>query len=219
MENVRNLRMVDGSGRPFDARVESALSRMLPRLRREFPSIQDEVVLWQILEEAGRRIVHRESNRGPIEKINGYAWVTIRSVANSMLRQRSGQTLQRTLASEASGGTLARTTATDGCKEQIEQNILIRELLAPLTPDEQQMVPWKFFGFSSREIARRRGCTVNAVNLTFFHAKEKIRRSLGVQHAEAKLTARADQHRVRDAGPHTFQRLSELPDGKTKPTS
>ena len=76
MENVRNLRLVDGSGRPFDARVESALSRMLPRLRREFPSIQDEVVLWQILEEAGRRIVHRESNRGPIEKINGYAWVT-----------------------------------------------------------------------------------------------------------------------------------------------
>jgi hypothetical protein len=100
--------------------------------------IQDEVVLWQILEEAGRRIVHRESNRGPIEKINGYAWVTIRSVANSMLRQRSGQMLQRTLASEASGGALARTTATDGCKEQIEQNILIRELLAPLTPDEQQ---------------------------------------------------------------------------------
>ena len=135
MENVRNLRLVDGSGRPFDAR-ESALSRMLPRLRREFPSIQDEVVLWQILEEAGRRIVHRESNRGPIEKINGYAWVTIRSVTNSMLRQRSGQMLQRTLASEASGGALARTTATDGCKEQIEQNILIRELLAPLTPDE-----------------------------------------------------------------------------------
>jgi hypothetical protein len=65
--------------------------------------------------------------------------------------------------------------------------------------------------FSSREIARRRGCTVNAVNLTFFHAKERIRRSLGVQHAEAKPTARADQHRVRDAGPHTFQRLSELP--------
>jgi DNA-directed RNA polymerase specialized sigma24 family protein len=82
--------------------------------------------------------------------------------------------LQRTLASEASGGALARATATDGCKEQIEQNILIRELLAPLTPDEQQVVPWKFFGFSSREIARRRGCTVNAVNLTFFHAKERI---------------------------------------------
>jgi len=57
----------------------------------------------------------------------------------------------------------------------------------------------------------RPGCTVNAVNLTFFHAKERIRRSLGVQHAEAKPTARADQHRVRDAGPHTFQRLSELP--------
>jgi len=61
--------------------------------------------------------------------------------------------------------------------------------------------------FSSREIARRPGCTVNAVNLTFFHAKERIRRSLGVQHAEAKPTARADQHRVRDGGPHTFQRL------------
>jgi DNA-directed RNA polymerase specialized sigma24 family protein len=216
MEHLRKLGLLDGNGKPFDAHVDDALSRLLPRLRREFPALQDEVVQIQILEEAGRRIAHREENGGPIEKINGYAWVAIRSIAMSRLRQGSGQLLQRTLGSDASGAALSHVTARDGSAEQIEQSVLLREVLAPLTRDEQRVCLWKYMGFSSREIARRRGCTVNAVDLLFFHAKEKIRRALGVQHSEPKPTAPAGEHDVRAAGPQTRAPLSEKPDGETE---
>jgi hypothetical protein len=46
-------------------------------------------------------------------------------------------------------------------------------------------------GFSSQEIARRRGSMATAVDMLFFHAKEKIRRTVGVQHSEPKQTAPA----------------------------
>lgn len=216
MEHLRKLGLLDGNGMPFDAHVEDALSRLLPRLRREFPALQDEVVQIQILEEAGRRIAHREENGGPIEKINGYAWVTVRSIAMSRLRQGSGQLLQRTLGSEASGAVLSRVSARDGSAEQIEQSVLLREILAPLTRDEQRVCLWKFMGFSSREIARRRGTTVNAVDLLFFHAKEKIRRTLGVQHSEPKPTAPTAEPGVRAAGPQTPAPVSEPPDDETE---
>jgi DNA-directed RNA polymerase specialized sigma24 family protein len=216
MEHLRKLGLLDGNGKPFDAHVDDALSRLLPRLRREFPALQDEVVQIQILEEAGRRIAHREENGGPIEKINGYAWVAIRSIAMSRLRQGSGQLLQRTLGSDASGAALSHVAARDGSAEQIEQSVLLREILVPLTRDEQRVCLWKYMGFSSREIARRRGSSVNAVDLLFFHAKEKIRRTLGVQHSEPKPTAPADEPGVRAAGPQKLEPLSERPDGETE---
>lgn len=216
MENLRKLGLLDSNGKPFGARIEGVLSRLLPRLRREFPALQDEVAQVEVLEEAGRRLVFREERTGPIEKINGYAWVTIRSIAMSRLRQGSGRLLQRTLTSDASDAALSRVAALDGSAAQIEQSILLREILASLTRDEQRVCLWKFMGFSSQEIAKRRGSTVAAVDMLFFHAKEKIRRTVGVQHSEPKHTAPADEPRVRVAGPHTLAPLSEQPDGETE---
>jgi DNA-directed RNA polymerase specialized sigma24 family protein len=219
MEHLRTLGLLDHNGQPFSARIEGVLRRLLPRLRREFPALQDDVAQVEVLEEAGRRLVIREARTGAIEKINGYAWVTIRSVALSRLRHGSGRLLQRTLASEASDAALSRVAALDGSADQIEQRILLREILAPLTRDEQQVCVWKFMGFSSQEIAQRRGSTVAAVDMLFFHAKEKMKRTVGVQHAEPKLTPPADEPRVRVAGPHTPAPVSEQPDGKTEPPS
>lgn len=219
MEHLRKLGLLDGNGQPFGAHIDGVLSRLLPRLRREFPALQDEVAQVEVLEEAGRRLVLREERTGPLEKINGYAWVTIRSIAMSRLRQGSGRLLQRTLAADASESVLSRVAALDGSAEQIEQGILLREVLAPLTRDEQRVCLWKFMGFSSQEIARRRGTTATAVDMLFFHAKEKIRRTVGVQHAEPKQTAPAGEPQVRAAGPQTLAPLSEHPDDETKSTS
>jgi hypothetical protein len=60
-----------------------------PRLRRQFPSLRDDVVITEILEEAGRRIVEHERHVGAIEKLRGYAWVAIQHVATSRLRRAS----------------------------------------------------------------------------------------------------------------------------------
>lgn len=219
MEHLRKLGLLDGNGQPFDERIESVLSRLLPRLRREFPALQDEVAQIDVLEEAGRRLVVREERTGPIEKVNGYAWVTIRSIAMSRLRQGSGRLLQRTLGADASEAVLSRVAALDGSAEQIERSIFLREVLAMLTRDEQRVYVWKFMGFSSQEIAQRRGSTVNAVDLLSFHAKEKIRRVVGVQHSEPKQTAPAGEPRVRAAGPQPLAPLSEHPDGETESSS
>jgi DNA-directed RNA polymerase specialized sigma24 family protein len=216
MEHLRKLGLLDGNGRPFGAHIEGVLSRLLPRLRREFPALQDEVAQVEILEEAGRRLVNREERTGPIERINGYAWVTIRSIAMSRLRQGPGRLLQRTLRAAASEAVLSRVAALDGSAEQIERSILLRELLATLTHDEQRVCLWKFMGFSSQEIARRRGSTATAVDMLFFHAKEKIRRTVGVQHSEPKQTAPTAEPRVPAAGPQPLAPLSEHPDGETE---
>jgi len=219
MEHLRKLGLLDGNGQPFDARIESVLSRLLPRLRREFSALQDEVVQIEVLEEAGRRLVVREARSGPIERVNGYAWVTIRSIAMSRLRQGSGRMLQRTLGADASEAVLSRRTALDGSAEQVERSIFLREVLAMLSQDEQRVYIWKYMGFSSQEIAERRGCTVNAVDLLFFHAKEKIRRVAGVQHSEPKQTAPAGEPQVRVAGPRPLAPLSEHADGETESPS
>ena len=65
----------------------------------------------------------------------------------------------------------------------------------------------------------RRGTTVNAVDLVFFHAKEKIRRAMGVQHSEPNRTAPADDRRVRTAGRSRLAPSSDHPDGQPEPTS
>lgn len=219
MENLRKPGLLDGSGKPFAAHIDDVLGRLLPRLRREFPSLQDDVAFLEVLEEAGRRIVRRERRRGPLEKINGYAWVTIRSVANSRLRQGPSSMLQRTVGSEAGEAELSRTAAADGAVDRIEQRVLLREVLAMLTLDEQRVCVWKSMGFSSREIAMRRGTTVNAVDLVFFHAKEKIRRAVGVQHSEPNRSDPSDDRRGRTAGCTRLAPSSDHPDGQPEPTS
>lgn len=219
MEHLRKLGLLDGDGVPVATHIEDVLSRLLPRLRREFPSLQDDVVLVEVLEEAARRLAVREQRSGPIAKINGYAWVTIRSIATSRLRQGQARLLQRTMGSDAGDAVLSHAAAFEGSPEQVERSILLREVLDLLTQNERRVCLWKFAGYSSQEIATRRKTTANAVDLLFHKAKEKIRRALGVQQSESDRTAPANEPRVRVAGPSELAPVSERPDGETEPTS
>jgi RNA polymerase sigma factor (sigma-70 family) len=179
----RKLRLLDKRGSPLDARIEAVLERLLPRFQRQFPAIRDEFALTEIFEEAGRRIANRERRQGAIEKLHGYAWVTLRSVAASWMRRSASRVTGRTLASDESEAVLSTVPSPSGTPEQIEQEILLREILAQLTPEERLVCVWKKAGFSSQEIAHHRGSSVAAVDTLFSRAKDKIRRLLGVQKA------------------------------------
>jgi RNA polymerase sigma factor (sigma-70 family) len=181
MEQLRKLRVVDDEGNPLTARLDGVLSGLLVKFRRRFPSIRDEGELTDVFEEAARRIVKRERLSGPIEKVHSYAWVTLRSIGLSWLRRGSSQLEQRTVQSEASQSILSTLEARDGSPEQITQDILLRQFLAQLTPDETFVFLRKRSGFSSEEIGRQRGSSAGAVDVLFTRVKQKIRRMAGVQ--------------------------------------
>lgn len=180
MEHLRRIGLLDRDGQPFDPRIEGVLIRLLPRLRREFPSLQDEVGLAEIMEEAGRRIRHREQ-RGPIEQFHGYAWVTVRSIALSRMRLGATRLIQHSIESVAAEACLARTPSSVGTAEGVEREVLLRELLEKLSSAERRICLWKQAGFSSQEIADHQGRSVEAIDTMFSRAKEKLRKAVGLK--------------------------------------
>ena len=179
MEHLRTIGLLDSDGQPFAPRIERVLIKLLPRLRREFPSLQDEVVLAEIMEEAGRRIRHREE-RALIERLHGYAWVTVRSIATSRMRLGSAKLDQKTLDSEAGSARLLAAPTSRGTAAEVEQRILLGELLRTLSREERMICLWKKAGFSSQEIALHQQRTVMAIDTIFSRAKEKIRKALTI---------------------------------------
>lgn len=179
MEHSHDLLLIDRDGQRLDCHITRVLTRLLPRLRRHFPQLRDEVALTEVLERAGHRIAVREKRAGPIEKLQGYAWVTIRSVATSEMRRSSVRLMRKTLESEASHARLASVTAAFGTAEEVERNIFLREVLGKLSQEERLVCVWKKAGFSSQEIAKYLGRSVAAVDTLFSRAKQKLRRALG----------------------------------------
>jgi DNA-directed RNA polymerase specialized sigma24 family protein len=179
MEHLRTIGLLDSDGQPFRPHIERVLIRMLPRLRREFPALQDEVGQTEILEEAGRRIRHREE-RGPIERLYGYAWVTVRSIATSRMRLGAAKLDQKTLDSKVGNARLLATPTSRSTASEVEQAVLLRELLRTLSREERMICLWKKAGFSSQEIALHQRRTVVAIDTIFSRAKQKIRKALGI---------------------------------------
>lgn len=191
MDHMRALGLVDHNGKPLGERIERVLAGLLPKLRRQFPTLQDELVITEVMEEAGRRIADREERNGPLEHLHGYAWVTVRSVATSYLRRPATHLIRRTLESGASQTQIALASATYGSPEQVERRILVREALAALSAEERLVCSCKTAGFTSQEIARFQGRSVVAVDTLFSRAKAKLRRILGDSHVRDHGCAQA----------------------------
>jgi len=181
------INLLDETGKPFSTRIERVLHDLLPRLRRQFPALNDEVCISEVLEEAGRRIADHESRSGPIEKLHGYAWVAVRSVALSRMRLSSTRLARATLGSEQSQTVLSSVPSLAGSPKHIENDVLLREALTHLNSDERLICVWKKAGFSSKEIAKYRGGSVEAIDTLFSRAKQKIRKILGVQEPERRV--------------------------------
>ena len=192
MEHSDNRILLDSGGQRFDSRIARALTRLLPRLRRHFPQLREEFALTEILERAGDRIAARERQAGPIEKLHGYAWVTIRTIATSAMRRNSARLMAKTLESEVSRARLASVPAVFGTAEEVERNILLREVLERLSHEERLVCLWKKAGFSSQEIAKHLGRSVTAVDVLFLRAKQKLRNALGTGANHRRMVAHAD---------------------------
>ena len=87
MESPTRTHFLDEAGNPLPDRIQSVLDELLPRLRRKFSTIRDEVVLTEIMEQAGQKLLNREARDGRIDQLAGFAWVTVYRVAISQLRR------------------------------------------------------------------------------------------------------------------------------------
>lgn len=198
MPDLHTLGLIDSNGQPFDGRITRVLQKIAPRLRREFPALEDDVVVTEVLEEAGRRIVRQETKAGPLEKLHGFAWVTIRNVAKSRLKTGREQITRL----EARGDVFTLPlVAQDGSPEQIERDLLLKEALASLSEDERQICLFKTLGYSTEEIAGQQQRTPGAVDTMFCRAKQKLRDMLArpasspsSQAPSATRTASASSH-------------------------
>ena len=171
--------LLDAGGKPLDPRIEAVLNDLAPRLRRQFPLLsKDEVVLVDILEEAGRRLTDREKRFGSIEKLHGYAWVTMRRVAAARMRRGAMRLERATLEADDSGAVLSSLASDMGSEEAIERGILLKQVLATLSPEERVLCMWKRAGLSGREIADRLGTSAHAADMLFYRIKEKVRTAL-----------------------------------------
>lgn len=195
MESLANFGLLDQDGKPFSSHIERVLRDLAPRLRRQFTVLRDEVVLIEVLEEAGRRIVEHERQSGPIEKLHGYAWVTVRSVATSRLRRGPMRLEQATLYSEESRTVLSRLPSDDGTPEAAERTILLNEILARLSSAERMVCIWKKAGFSSSEIGARLNMSAAAVDSLFHRVKARVARDVT---GEDSTSPRKHENRTRD---------------------
>ena len=177
MEFPTRTHFLDQAGNPLPDRIQSALDELLPRLRRKFSVIRDEVVLTEIMEQAGQKLLSREARSGRIDQLYGFAWVTVYRVAISQLR-RSPYLLEQPTTDSAERA-LSRLTSEQSSPASIERGVLASQVLDRLSQRERMIAIWKRSGFSSREIAEKLEISVPAVNTTFCRLRQKVQKLLG----------------------------------------
>jgi DNA-binding CsgD family transcriptional regulator len=181
MESLRKLGLLDADGKPVEDRLSKVLNALLPRFRRRFPAFRDEVEVTEMLEEAARRITKRERASGPIEKLGGYAWKALESIGVSLQRRSSMQVRFNRVESRTGPDIVSQLRAWDGSVEEMERGVLLRELEEHMTAEESRIFHLKAFGYSSEEIAKLRGSSVNSVDKVMSRLKQKIHALTGVK--------------------------------------
>lgn len=170
----------DEAGQPLPEHIQIALRSMLPRLRREFSSLQDDAVIADVMETAGRKVAAAEVRHGQAlgDGLYGYVWTTLRSVAVSRVRLAREAPNQDTREVTDKLDVADETRQSFGSPAAIERAILLREIFAMLSPAERRVAILKKAGLTSPEIAERRGTTPEAVDMMYSRVRSKIRTAL-----------------------------------------
>jgi len=176
MESSISFPLLDRFGKPLPDRIQQVLAELVPRFRRKFSMIRDEVVLAEILEQAGEQILRHESQHGVVRRLHGFAWVVVRNVAISRLR-RGPHLLERSMADSVEGAAaLAHLPAMDGSPDQIERAIYLREVLDQISNRERKIAIWKRAGFSSRWIAEILQMSPSSVDTAYSRLRQKLQK-------------------------------------------
>ena len=172
--HAHSVLLLDEFGQPLSTRLQTVLLSLAARLQRQFPALKDDCTLTEVLEESGRRIAAREERKGPLDNLHAYAWVVVRRMAALRLRHDHWAVASATLTSAESEMALRVIPARFATSEQIYNDILCKELLAHLSPIEQQIAKGKHAGHSEDEIAR--GCGTS--RRTIFNAWRRLKRKM-----------------------------------------
>ena len=166
--------LLDEYGQPLSTRLQGVLLPLTARLQRQFPALNDDCTLTEVLEESGRRIAAREERKGSLDNLHAYAWVVVRRMASLRLRHDQWAVASATLTSAESEMALRGMPAGFATSEQIFNDMLCKELLAQLNAIEQHIVKGKHAGQSDDEIAR--GCGTS--RRTIFNAWRRLKRKM-----------------------------------------
>jgi RNA polymerase sigma factor (sigma-70 family) len=158
-----HLDLVDAQGHPLEGRVADVLRQCAPTLRRDFPDLGDDVDFINVLEEGYERITAREIVYGPVQRLRAYVRRTLRHIAISRMRLLPHRFVHESLSDRSGQSVLEILRSPWHTPEQIELRVLMREVAAWLTPDENAVCNLRQQGYSYKEIAHMRGCTVDAV--------------------------------------------------------
>jgi RNA polymerase sigma factor (sigma-70 family) len=179
MERWRKLALLDENGNRVDAHIEDTLGQLVPTLRREYPTIPDDVG-EALLTDTACKIARHEREHGPIEKPFGFAWTILKNAAISALRGRSIELHRRRAETRDGSDLVSRLRAWDNFAERIEDDIFLEQAMKHLTMPERLVYLRKLAGHTSEEIAQERGSSVGSVDVMFTRIKQKIRRLAGV---------------------------------------
>jgi DNA-directed RNA polymerase specialized sigma24 family protein len=166
--------LLDHSGKPLPEEIQGILDHLRPRFLRKFAMIRDEVVQVEILEEAGQRVLRHQDEHGAIRNVHAFAWVTLRNVAISRLRQGPHLLEQPIAGSAQAEAALARIPATEGSPESMDQTVLWRQVLDQMTVTERKIAIWRRQGISSQRIANNLGMTVTAIDTTYSRLVKRL---------------------------------------------
>jgi DNA-directed RNA polymerase specialized sigma24 family protein len=169
---------LDDDGSPFAPRIQGVLRVLRLRFGSRLPRIVDDVFVTEVFEEAGRKIVAHEAAHGRVEDLEAFAWTVVLNVARSRLGRSSMRVIGATLDRTASDAVLRALHARDGSKEQIENDILVQQVLAKMTPEERDLYFRKAWGHSVRDIARACGKSEGHVNTLVYRMRLKIKELL-----------------------------------------
>jgi hypothetical protein len=172
--HANSVLLLDEYGQPLSTRLQNVLLPLAARLHRQFPSLNDDCTLTEVLEESGRRIAAREERKGPLDNLHAYAWVVVRRIAALRLRHDQWAVASATLTGSESESALRRIPAGFATSEQIYNDILCRELLASLNPIERQIAKGRNAGQSDDEIARGCGTSRRTISNAWRRLKRKM---------------------------------------------
>ena len=172
--HANSVPLLDEYGQPLSTRLQSVLVPLAARLQRQFPALNDDCTLTEVLEESGRRIAAREERKGPLDNLHAYAWVVVRRIAALRLRHDQWAVASATLTGPESESALRRIPAGFATSEQIYNDILCKELLASLNPIEQQIAKGRNAGQSDDEIARGCGTSRRTISNAWRRLKRKM---------------------------------------------